>query len=91
MARNGIEVVDVRGRSEWNEGHIPRAKHIYLGDVLPRMADWKRDTPIVVHCQTGSRSSIATTLLEREGFTSVTNFPGGFEEWKKQGLPVAQD
>ena len=91
MTRNGLKVVDVRGRSEWNEGHIPHAQHIYLGDVLPRTADWKRDTPIVVHCQTGSRSSIATTLLEREGFTSVTNFPGGFEEWIRHGLPVAQD
>jgi hydroxyacylglutathione hydrolase len=88
---NGARVIDVRGRSEWNHGHLPQATHVYLGDLLERAKDMKRDEPIVVHCQTGTRSSIAASLLTANGFTNVTNFAGGFNAWRKAGLPIAKE
>ncbi|HEX7937654.1 MAG TPA: MBL fold metallo-hydrolase, partial [Gemmatimonadaceae bacterium] len=69
LSTNGPRVIDVRGRAEWNEGHLPKAQHIYLGDLSARMDSLKRDEPIVVHCQTGTRSSVAGSLLNRVGFT----------------------
>lgn len=88
---NHVRIIDVRGRSEWNNGHLPRATHIYLGDLLERTADVKRDEPIVVHCESGNRSSIAASLLEAQGFTNVRNLSGGFAAWRKAGLPVEGD
>jgi len=84
-------VIDVRGASEWNDGHLPEATHIYLGDLAERIADASRDEPIVVHCESGTRSSIAASLLMARGFSDVTNFAGGFNAWLKAGLPVAHD
>lgn len=81
-------VIDVRGLSEWNEGHLPKATHIYLGDLAERTADAKRDEPVVVHCESGTRSSIAASLLMAKGFSDVTNFTGGFTAWRKAGLPI---
>lgn len=87
---NGPRVIDVRGRTEWNDGHLPQASHVYLGDLMERVADAPRDDPIVVHCQSGTRSSIAASLLMARGFTAVANLSGGFDAWRKTGLPVVK-
>ena len=81
-------VVDVRAESEWNEGHIPGARHIFLADVPDVANELPRDRPLVVACQGGSRSSIGASLLRARGFENVINFSGGFAEWQRAGLPV---
>jgi hydroxyacylglutathione hydrolase len=84
----GRVILDVRRQSEWDEAHIPHARHTYLGDLVELTRDLPRDTPIAVHCQGGTRSAIAASVLQREGFTNVENMAGGIEEWEKKGLPV---
>jgi hydroxyacylglutathione hydrolase len=81
-------IIDVRAESEWNEGHIPGAQHIFLGDLTGAAGKLPRDRPLVIACQGGSRSSIAASMLRARGFTNVINFSGGFTEWQKAGLPV---
>jgi len=44
--------------------------------------------PIAVHCKSGYRSSIASSLLLRAGFKQVLNVTGGFDAWTAQKLPV---
>jgi hydroxyacylglutathione hydrolase len=91
LSTNGPRVIDVRGRSEWNQGHLPKAQHVYLGDLSSHMSLLKRDEPIVVHCQSGTRSSVAGSLLRRAGFANVTNFAGGVDAWVKDNLPLVKD
>jgi hydroxyacylglutathione hydrolase len=81
-------VIDVRGQSEWDAGHMPRASHLFLGDLAELARDIPRDTPIAVHCQGGTRSSIGASVLQAHGFTDVANVSGGFREWEAAGLPV---
>lgn len=81
-------VVDVRAEGEWNEGHIPGARHIFLGDLMDTVDELPRDRPLVIACQGGSRSSIGTSLLRARGFENVINFSGGFAEWQQAGLPI---
>jgi hydroxyacylglutathione hydrolase len=88
LTSNGPTVIDVRGAPEWNDGHLPKATHVYLGDLSDRTSELRRDEAIVVHCQTGTRSSIAASLLMARGFTDVANLAGGFEGWRRLGLPV---
>ena len=78
---NGMMLIDVRNDNEWSEGHIPSAVHIPLGRLPERLAEVPADRPIVLQCQTGARSSIAASLLQKMGRKSVTNLVGGYSGW----------
>lgn len=84
-------LIDVRGRSEWTHERLPHATHIYLGDLMDRIDEMPRDASIVVHCQSGTRSSIAASLLMTRGFTDVAHLDGGIDAWRKAGLPTTTD
>ena len=83
-----IQVVDVRKAGEWEAGHIEQAVLKPLSDLTQRAGELDSKKPIVVHCKSGYRSSIATSLLERAGFREVMNVVGGFDAWAAQKLPV---
>ena len=90
LERNGPRVIDVRGTSEWKEGHLPKATHIYLGELATRTSDSRRDEPLVVLCESGTRSSIAASLLMARGFSDVANLAGGYVAWERAGLPTVK-
>jgi hydroxyacylglutathione hydrolase len=83
-----VSVIDVRGATEWADGHLPGAIHIPLGHLADRVSEIPPGRPVVVQCQSGGRSSIAASVLERLGFTNVTNLSGGITAWAAAGLPV---
>lgn len=89
-AANGrdAQIIDVRGASEWADGHVPGAMHVPLTELADRMADLP-DGPLVLHCQGGSRSVIAASLLLAAGRDDVTNMEGGYAAWRRAGLPIA--
>jgi hydroxyacylglutathione hydrolase len=80
-------VLDVRNRSEWNEGHIPGAVHIPLAELVARVHELRSHVgrPIAVHCQGGSRSAVAASVLQAEGFGDVSNVEGGYSAWARLG------
>jgi hydroxyacylglutathione hydrolase len=84
-------VIDVRGNAEWEEGHLPNARHYFLGDLVRKARDLPHDTPIAVHCHGGTRASVAASLLQAQGFTNVANISGGYRAWTEAKLPVEQD
>ncbi len=94
---NEIQVVDVRRPMEWEAGHITQATLKPLSkfalsaseELKTLLADLDPAKPIAVHCKSGYRSSIATSLLERAGCREVMNMVGGFDAWQAQKLPVA--
>ncbi|MFF2288009.1 MBL fold metallo-hydrolase [Peribacillus butanolivorans] len=79
-----IYVLDVRSMGEWEEGHIPQAKHVMLGHLQEQAHKIPHDKPILVYCKTGGRSAIAASLLQVHGFKEVQSLVGGYEEWNKQ-------
>jgi hydroxyacylglutathione hydrolase len=46
-----------------------------------------RNAPLAVHCKSGYRSMIASSLLRRAGFKHVQNVVGGFDAWEQAKLP----
>jgi hydroxyacylglutathione hydrolase len=88
LAAGEVQVVDVRGATEWNEGHIDGARHIPLGYLAARLGELPTDLPIVVQCQAGGRSAIAASLLRRLGRSDVLNLTGGLEAWRAARLPL---
>ncbi len=83
-----VTVIDVRSASEWNDGHVPGAVHIPLGYLGDRTNDIPASKPVVVQCQSGGRSAIAASILERAGFANVANLTGGLTAWAAAGLPI---
>nr|WP_286168715.1 MBL fold metallo-hydrolase [Roseburia sp. 1XD42-34] len=80
-----IQVLDVRYADEWNEAHIPNAKHIPLPELAERTDELTRDKPVAVHCRSGKRSAIASSILINHGF-HVINVEGGFINWQQENL-----
>lgn len=91
IAQDEVVVVDVRGQSEWAEGHVPGATHIMLGYLPEQAALLPPDKPVVVHCATGGRSAIAASVLQAQGLPAVINLVGGMRDWIAAGLPVARN
>ncbi|WP_411278560.1 MBL fold metallo-hydrolase [Gemmatimonas sp.] len=87
VADGAAVIVDVRGRTEWNAGHVRGALHLPLGDLRQRL-DELPATPLYVHCESGTRSAIATSVLHRLGRVDAVNVRGGFAAWQAAGLPV---
>lgn len=82
-----VKLLDVRAETEFQEGHISRSEHRFLGKLLREVDAIDRSQPVVAQCQAGGRSAIATSILQRAGF-DVTNMSGGFNAWVAAGLPV---
>jgi hydroxyacylglutathione hydrolase len=83
-----VTVLDVRGATEFEAGHLPGARNIPVGYLTDHLAELPRDTPLVLHCQSGARSAIAGSVLGAHGFANVLNMTGGFVAWAGAGLPV---
>jgi hydroxyacylglutathione hydrolase len=81
-------VLDVRSDQERAEGSIPGSQHVMLGDLPNAMGRMKKTQRTITVCGTGYRSSIAASLLAREGFRNVSSMDGGMSAWTHRGLQV---
>lgn len=85
-----LELLDVRSPQEWQKGHAPGARHVFLPDLASRLDTLPRSRRIAVYCDSGYRASIAASLLQVKGF-DVANVPGSWQAWTACGLPVEKD
>lgn len=89
--KNGVQIVDVRNPDEWSKGHLPSAHHIPLASLPDRLDELDKSAPIVLHCQGGGRSAIATSFLQSRGISNVSNLAGGYQAWVAEGLEVESE
>jgi hydroxyacylglutathione hydrolase len=82
-------VLDVRTPREWHSKHIAGSLNIPLNQLPGRVQEVPRQGPLVLHCQSGYRSAIAASLLERYGITTGADLVGGFAAWEASQLAVA--
>ena len=62
-------LLDVRYPNEWrDDGTVPGAIELSIGDLQSRIDTLPRDGPITVMCKSGSRASIAASMLDAAGF-----------------------
>ena len=82
---DGLQVLDVRRRAEYESGHVPNAVNIPL-DVLPdHLDDIDLSKPTAVICASGYRSSSAASLLQRRLHPPLFNVVGGTAAWVAAG------
>ena len=82
-------VVDVRTEKEWRAQRIEGSLNIPLNRLPETWSEVPTGT-VVVHCASGYRSTVAASLLARNGRTDLFDLVGGLAAWKAAGLPVAQ-
>lgn len=81
-------VVDVRAPGEREQKFIEGSVHIPLNHLSERAAELPKDTPLLVYCAGGYRSSIAASMLRRAGFADVSEIADGITGWEAARLPV---
>jgi len=83
-------ILDIRDGKQFASGHLPRARHIPLGELSKRVEEIGKykDKPVIVTCGNGSRAASASRFLRKAGFNSVYQLKGGLAAWEQASLPV---
>ncbi len=83
---NVQSLIDVRTENEWESGYIKGSINIPLNQLKERVNEIKDDRETVICCQTGFRSSIALSLIEKQNFSNISDLVGGMSAWKAAKL-----
>ena len=75
-------ILDVRNPPEFQICRIPGSTLLPLPELAQRVGELDPNREMVVHCKSGYRSSIATSLLRRAGCQDVANLTGGYDAWR---------
>lgn len=87
---DGLVVLDVRERDAFAAGHVPGARHIPRGQLELRINDELADPSarIVLYCELGKISTLATAQLKQMGYLRAVALDGGMRAWREAGHPV---
>ena len=88
----GIALLDVRENDNYRQGHIPGAILIPRGQLELKVNELLPDPTlrIVVYCQFGKISTLATATLRDMGFTRAIAMDQGMQSWLEKGYPTSQ-
>jgi hydroxyacylglutathione hydrolase len=86
--REDFTLLDVRKPEEWEQGRLPGAKHIFLGELRDRLDELDRSRPVTTFCGSGQRAVIAASILKRAGFHTVEDALGSMSACASLGCPV---
>ena len=87
---NDAVLVDVRTEDEYNSGYIENSLNIdYFSNEFSVNADkLDKNTPIILYCRSGKRSSMSANKISKLGFKEIYNLQGGILEWIEEGNAV---
>ena len=92
IADENVQLLDVRTRDEYDEGHIAGAALVDVNDssfVEKAMALLDHERPVAVYCRSGRRSARAAIQLATQGLT-VSNLDGGVIAWEDAGKALVK-
>ncbi|MEC2158414.1 rhodanese-like domain-containing protein [Virgibacillus halodenitrificans] len=75
------QLIDVREPQEFDRGHILGARNIPVTQMRQRLIEIRKDKPVYLYCQSGSRSARAAQLLNKKGYEDINQLKGGFKKW----------
>ncbi len=81
------KVIDVREEWEYEDGHVPGAINIPLGQLPDSLSQLPSEGLVTVICQSGGRSMRAADYLIANGFEAVS-VAGGTGSWIAAGETV---
>lgn len=75
------QLIDVREPKEFDGGHILGARNIPLTQLKQRLIELRKDKPVYLYDQNGSRSMRAAMMLNKEGYQDLYYLENGFKKW----------
>ncbi len=84
--QDSFTLLDVRQDWEYEEMHIPGARHVPLPELADRVGELDRAKPVLAYCRSGGRSASAAGFLAGHGFGQVFNLQGGITAWQGQAV-----
>jgi hydroxyacylglutathione hydrolase len=89
LDRSGpVFILDVRSQQEVEGSPIPGAHHIHLSQLPGQISSVPRHRPVYIFCGSGVRSTVAASLLKREGWEDLTIVLGGLSGWNSVSCPL---
>jgi len=84
----GGQPLDVRNDGEVANGMVKDALTIPLGKLSEKLSLLNKNTHYYVYCAGGYRSMISSSILEKNGFTNITNVEGGINAIRKTSAKI---
>jgi rhodanese-related sulfurtransferase len=77
-------ILDVRTEQEWERGHIDKAIHKPIADLVREGIDFdNKQQHVTAICGSGYRSNIAGSFLKSKGYEQVFSVIGGMTAWER--------
>ena len=83
-----LHILDVRKPGEWSGEHIENAQHFALDFINANMDQISKQTPYYLHCRSGYRSTVASSILKSRGFDQLINVQGAFDDIIQSAIPT---
>ncbi|MBD2465007.1 rhodanese-like domain-containing protein [Oscillatoria sp. FACHB-1407] len=84
-----LTIIDVRDRTEFNQGHVMGAISIPMKELVKRaLTTLELDRDIYVYGDTDDETAIAANSLRDAGYSHISELRGGVAAWKAVGYPV---
>lgn len=91
MNEDNVLIIDVREPTEFSPSHIENAINTPLSSLKEQLGKLEahKKTPVLIVCQSGTRSASAGKILTKAGFEQVFVMTGGMQLWEDQyKLPI---
>lgn len=88
--REKAVVIDICEAPEFAAGHVGGAKNIPLSQLEEKLPSVVKNKalPVILVCQSGSRSNRATAIAKKLGYENAQSLSGGLAAWRTANLPV---
>ena len=87
---NDIDVLDVRKPPEFNAKHLQDATSFPLDYINDMIGELSKNKEYYIHCKSGYRSLIATSIMKSRGLHNVININGGIMAIEAEGIPLTE-
>lgn len=83
-----MRILDVRRPNEWKISHIPNAHHFPLDFINEHMAEIEPSKEYYLHCRSGYRSTIASSILVARGYPNLVDVIGSYDDIMAEAMPM---
>ena len=92
IAHNSPLILDVRTPGENRQGRLNHSVLIPVQELARRLPEIKqyKNKDIFIYCRSGNRSTVAASIMEKNGFKRIYNLRYGIVDWVRQGLPIVK-
>lgn len=91
--KQNAQVVDIREKGAYNEGHIVNALHATAEEIKDGAAKLKKfkQRAVLLVCANGQHAGAIGSELQKQDFEQVYFLQGGINAWKAENLPLVKE